>query len=262
MSGRRAPVPLFRGLTVGLVLPDRAFGAAVDIDGLLVEPDLHFQATARSSRLLLMPRLGAFSRLLLEWENLPEIGTFTARTFPPGAGAAAPFDDDELHRLETWMRDVAVLLHQHRDRIRASAERAVRDASAGLDTSLPDEVPEHSHVVSAVIGTRVAGPSASTPFGVVDVSEPRILPSRPSTDEMLVTERSTGRLLGRRITERAGDEIVSVDLHPELPAVDEALLSSAYEQHIVREVLFDDVWQTFVHLLAGLEAPASVTYLV
>lgn len=252
--------PLWRGLTVGIALPDRAFGAAIDIDGLLVEPDLHFQATPGSSRLMLMPRLGAFTRLLLEWETLPEIGRFTATTYPQGAGAAGAFDARQLARLETWMRDVAVVLHENRDLVRASAERAVRDASTGAETSLPDAVPPRSHVVSAVVGTRVTGPSADSAIGVIDVGAPVILPHRPESDEMVFTERATGRIVGRRITERSGDDIVSVELRPEGPGTTEAVLAAAYEQHIVREVLFDDLWQTFVHLIAGLEAPASVAY--
>jgi hypothetical protein len=253
--------PLWRGLTVGIALPDRAFGAAIDIDGLLAEPDLHFQATQGSSRLMLMPRLGAFTRLLLEWETLPEIGRFTATTYPQGSGAAGTFDERELARLETWMRDVAVVLHENRDLIRASAERAVRDASAGAETSLPDHLPPRTHVVSAIVGTRVTGPAADSELGVIDVGAPRILPHRPGSDEMVFTERATGRVVGRRITERSGDDIVSVELRPEVPGTTEATLAAAYEQHIVREVLFDDLWQTFVHLVAGLEAPASVAYL-
>lgn len=186
--------PLWRDLTVGLTLPDAAFGAAVDIDGLLVEPDLHYTATAAESRLLLMPRAGTFTRLTLEWETLPEIGRFASATFPPGA--ESPFDPDETGRLETWMRDAAFLLHSHRGLIRESAERAVADAAGGLATSNPREAPAHTHVVSVHVGTRVGLP--------------------PLADS---------------------------------------------EQHVFREVLFDDLWQAHVHLLAGLEAPASITYL-
>ncbi|AMM21932.1 hypothetical protein AX769_19525 [Frondihabitans sp. PAMC 28766] len=264
---------LWRGLTVGLVVPARAFGAAVDIDGLLIEPDLHFAATPTTSRLMLMPRAGAFSRLLLEWETLPEIGVFTASAWGP-----APFADTELARLETWMRDVAVTLHSTRDRIREASERAVHDASSGLDTSLPTTVPEGAHVVSAVVGTRVSGPHPDAPFGVVDVSPARA--TGPESGEMLFTQRSTGRLLGRRITTRDGDEIASARFEPAVDASDtsadgtsahgtsadgaraatEADLAEWYEQHIFREVLFDDVWQVYVHLAAGLEPPVSVLY--
>lgn len=191
-----AATPLWRDLTVGLSLPDAAFGAAIDIDGLLVEPDLHYTATAESSRLLLMPRAGTFTRLLLEWETLPEIGIFSATSFPADA-----FDSAELARLETWMRDAAFLLHSHRDLIRGSAERAVADAASGRDTSLPRTTTPSSHVVSVHVGTRVG-----EPFETGDAAQ-------------------------------------------------------TYDQHIFRELLFDDLWQAHVHLLAGLDAPASITYL-
>jgi hypothetical protein len=235
---------VWRELTVGLVLPDRAFGAAVDVDGLLVEPDLHFAATPTTSRLMLMPRLGAFARLLLEWETLPEIGVFTAGAFGPSV-----FTDRETAALETWMRDVAGVLHANRGRIRESAERAVRDASAGLDTSLPAELPSHAHLVSATVGTRVTGPEGGDPLGVVDVE-----PAAEPADGMLFVQRDTGRMLGRRTAAGALDPAGSADV-----TADD--LAGWYDQHISREVLFDDVWQVYVHLVAGLEPPANVTYL-
>jgi hypothetical protein len=235
---------VWRELTVGLVLPERAFGAAVDVDGLLVEPDLHFTAAPTTSRLMLMPQAGAFSRLLLEWETLPEIGVFTAGTLGPSV-----FTAGQVARLETWMRDVAVVLHANRDRIRESAERAVRDASAGLATSLPGRLPEHAHVVSATVGTRVTGPAEGARFGVVDV-----VPAAEPGAGTLFVERGSGRLLGRR--SGAGE------LDPARgTGVGDDDLAGWYDQHIFREVLFDDVWQVHVHLVAGLEPPANVTYL-
>lgn len=247
----------WRGFSAGLVLPDRAFGAAIDVDGLLIDPDLHFAATPTMSRLMLMPRAGTFSRLLLEWETLPEIGEFTAAVFP--AGAPSPFDAREIARLETWMRDVASMLHANRDRIRESAERCVRDASAGLDRSLPGALPDRAHVVSAVVGTRVDGPSVGSLFGVVDVLPETESPER---DTVVFVERSTGRRLGHRVTDRRGDQVIDVRLVVDgsdpRPGRDE--LATWFDQHIEREVLFDDVWQVYVHLLAGLEAPASVGY--
>ncbi|BDZ51861.1 hypothetical protein GCM10025867_41020 [Frondihabitans sucicola] len=176
----------WRELTVGLLLPDVAFGAAVDIEGLLVEPELHFAATPVSSRLLLMPRAGTFSRLLLEWENLPEIGVFTASTI-----TVAPLLPDQIARLETWMRDVAVVCHANRDRIREASERAVRDAAAGLDTSLPPNEAARAHVVSAHVGTSVVGPQPGSTFGVVDV-----VGVVDSPDEMWFVEHETGSCSG------------------------------------------------------------------
>jgi hypothetical protein len=240
---------LWRDLTVGLALPDRAFGAAVDVDGLLSEPELHFAATPTSSRLMLMPRLGTFSRLLLEWETLPEIGVFT----PSQALAAEKFDDDQMARLETWMRDVAVVLHANRDRIREASERVVTDAALGLDTSLPAEAAPHTHIVSAHVGTRVAGPPSGARHDVVEVNG-----TVPDASEF--RDRSTGALLGRRLTHRGDDDIVDVTYLPVADGVAESDLVAWYDQHIFREVLFDDVWQVYVHLMAGLDAPANVVY--
>lgn len=251
----------WRELTVGFVLPDEAFGAAVDVEGLLFDPELHYTAQPTTSRLMLMPRAGTFTRLLLEWENLPEIGVFTSGSL----GADAPPPDD-VSRLETWMRDVAVVCHTHRDRIREASERAVRDATLGLDDSLPAHGALHAdvahthvvaaHVVSAHVGTSVRGPSPSARVGVVDVvAEPG------RADEVRFVERETGRVLGRRITRRSGDDIVDTALVDDAPGVTRADLAGWYDQHIAREVLFDDVWQVYVHLIAGLDAPASVRYL-
>jgi len=256
VTNAESPTTAWRGLTVGLAIPDVAFGAAVDVDDLLVEPELHFTAAPSSSRLLLMPRAGSFTRLLLEWENLPEIGVFTAGTF--GASPLAPGDVD---RLETWMRDVAVLCHAARGTIREAAERAVRDAALGLDTSLPEAGDGRldgagggsAHVVSARVGTSVAGPLAR--YGVVDV-----IPSDESHDEMWFVARATGARLGRRQTVRVGGEVLDVVVEPLAPDVRRSTLTGWFDQHIAREVLFDDVWQANVHLLAGLDAPASIRY--
>lgn len=250
MTATERPSIRWREITIGLILPDSAFGAAVDVDDLLDDPELHFAATASSSRLMLMPQAGAFSRLLLEWETLPEIGVFTS-----SALTLAPVMPDQLARLETWMRDVAVVCHGLRDRIREAAERAVRDAALGHDTSLPANVAPRSHLVSAQVGTSVAGPGEASPFGVVDVEA---VPG--SIDEMRFVRRETGETLGRRITRRDGDEIVDVALLPVADGVDVAELVTWYDQHIAREVLFDDVWQVYVHLIAGLDAPASIRY--
>lgn len=245
------PVPSlssdWRQLTVGLVLPDVAFGAAVDVDDLLDEPELHFSATPSSSRLLLLPRAGSFTRLVLEWENLPEIGVFTAGAAP---GDALP--PEQTARLETWMRDVAVICHAMRDAIREASERAVDDAAAGASESLPRREAASTRVVSAHIGTSVAGPDPALPFGVVDV----VVGDHPGL--MLFVDRATGETLGRRITTRDGDEVVAVRFEPLAASVQPALLQAWYDQHIAREVLFDDVWQVYVHLITGLDAPASV----
>ncbi|ARC57664.1 hypothetical protein AS850_11335 [Frondihabitans sp. 762G35] len=250
---------LWRGLTVGFALPDRAFGAAVDVDGLLGDPELHYQASPETNRLLLMPRAGTFARLTLEWETLPEIGVFAAPPLP-AALAASPFDEAETSRLETWMRDVAGVLHANRDRIRATAERAVSDAAAGLDESLPREAPPRAHVVSSRVGTRVAGPDPGSRFGVVDVVRAPISAGAPALDEALFVDRETGRPLGSRVTLRAADGIAGAAYEATATGVTTRDLQGWYDQHIAREVLFDDVWQALTHLVAGLETPASVQY--
>jgi hypothetical protein len=252
---------LWRGLTVGFALPDRAFGAAVDVDELLGEPELHYQASPETSRLLLLPRAGTFTRLTLEWETLPEIGVFFPPPLPASFGPG-PFDEAETSRLETWMRDVAVVLHSNRDRIRATAERAVRDAAAGCEESLPAAAPPRAHVVSARVGTRVAGPTPGSPFGVVDVTRAPASDDAPDLDEATFVERSTDRPLGSRVTLRAddGDGIAGVAYEATAAGVTTRDLESWYDQHIAREVLFDDVWQALTHLVAGLETPASVQY--
>lgn len=251
-------------LTVGLLLPDAAFGAAVDIDGLLRDPELHYAATTKTSRLMLMPRIGTFSRLLLEWETLPEIGVFTVGSLTP-----SPLSAEQIGRLETWMRDVAVVCHANRDRIRETSERAVRDAASGLDTSLPPSGAPHAQIVSAHIRTSVTGPPPGSAFGVVDVIAPMRLPhdSAPaddgateSGDEMRFVARDSGTLLGRRITHRRGDAVMGVALESFADGVDAGDLTAWYDQHIAREVLFDDVWQVYVHLIAGLDAPSSIRY--
>jgi hypothetical protein len=250
---------LWRGVTVGFSLPDRAFGAAVDVDELLADPELHYQAAPETSRLLLLPRAGTFSRLTLEWETLPEIGVFAAPPLPAGLGPS-PFDETETWRLETWMRDVAGVLHANRDRIRATAERAVSDAAAGRDESLPREASPRAHVVSARVGTRVAGPTPGSRFGVVDVARAPVVAGAPALDEVVFVERSTGRPLGSRVTVRSDDGIAGAAYEATAPGVTTRDLEGWYDQHIAREVLFDDVWQALTHLVAGLETPASVQY--
>jgi len=250
----------WRDVTIGFVLPEIAFGAAVSIDGLLEEPELHFAPGPAGSRLTLIPRVTTFARLLLEWETLPELGTFTASSLP--GTAALSFDAAELARIGQWMRDVATHLHAYRRRIVEASERAIRDASAGLDRSMPEEPTTHDsnvrgvHVVSARIGTRVAGPTGPEGLGVVD-----LLPD-PAGDGVFV-ERATRRILGRRSTLRRADGGVEVDYRVDDDApqnVGRTELDGWYDQHIAREVLFDDVRQTYVHLIAGLDAPLSVSY--
>jgi hypothetical protein len=246
----------WRELTVGLLLPEAAFGAAVGIDTLLTDPELHYTAAPASSRLLLLPRAGTFSRLLLVWENLPEIGVFTA-----AAMTIAPMLPEQIARLETWMRDVAVVLHANRDRIREASERVVRDATLGLASSLPSTDAPRSHVVAAAIGTNVAGPSPDTPFGIVDIraENPEPDSSTSEADQVVrFVQRATDLELGRRITRRSDSEIHAVALVPALAGVTPSQLADWYDQHIAREVLFDDVWQVYVHLVAGLDAPASI----
>lgn len=281
--------PLWRDLSIAFELPEAAFGAAIDVDDLLVEPDLHFAVGSPTSRLVLMPRLGTFSRLVLEWETLPEIGVFSATSWP-----ADSFTEAEVARLETWMRDVASILHSHRDLVRTTAERAVRDASSGLDRSDPDTVVDGetvttaddavarsdrthvasahvaaAHVVSAHVGTRAAGPAAGALYPIVDVTGPVSAPSdsapsdsapsdpAPSMRELRFVDRASGTVLGRRRAERADAPTAFEPLADDVSTDD---LTGWYDEHIVREVLFDDVWQVCVHLLAGLEAPASVVY--
>ena len=261
--------PAWHDLEVGLVLPDRAFGAAVDVEGLLDEPDVHYSATLGSSRLLVMPRAGTFSRLSLEWQTLPEVGVFAAHSFPP-----EEYDPGELARLETWMRDVASTCQALRGRIRESAERVVRDAAEGLERSLPDEAPDWAHVVTTHLGSLVVGPPAlppqlddeRTPVGVVDVDGPsdstagasRLEPA--AVDEWVFRERAGGAVLGRRRVQRLGGEAGVLSYEVLDARVASSDLERWFDQHIVREVLFDDVWQVYVHLLAGLEAPLNVAY--
>lgn len=245
----------WRDLTVAIELPPAAFGAAVDVDDLLSDPDLHFATGAPTSRLVLMPRLGTFSRLVLEWETLPEIGIFSATSWP-----ADTFTTAEIARLETWMRDVASVCHAHRDRVRATAERAVRDASSGLDRSEPRAVgvgDAMGHVVSAHVGTRAAGPTPGARYPIVDVTGPVGAPLDPSVRELRFVDRASGTELGRRVS--AHDDAESA-FEPLSDGVTRDDLADWYDEHIVREVLFDDVWQVCVHLLAGLEAPADVVY--
>jgi len=266
----------WRDVVAEFDVPADARASADLVRPLLDDPELHWTPGLRRGVLALLPRSTAMVRVVLSWEWSVEAADFSVHSLEP-----EPFSSDDLVVLEGWLRDAARRLASEGDAVEAAVARVVDDVVSGLDRSAPprststsadddvvsdpDGAPAHT-TGTAVLGTRVAGPDAESGHGRVDVR----LPDPGDPGHEVLVDVSTGRLLGHRTTlADEGDPwafryvvVAEVEAGPaEGPAeVVPADLVHWHDQHIQRQMLADDARQALVHLLAGLDAPASVGY--
>ncbi|TWX40061.1 hypothetical protein ES689_00780 [Frigoribacterium sp. ACAM 257] len=266
VPGRATP---WRNVLVEFEVPSGARASADRLRPLLDDPELHWTPGLRRGVLALLPRSTAMVRVVLSWEWSVEAADFSVHSLEPD-----PFTPDELVVLERWMRASARRLASADDAVEAAVTRVVDDVVSGLDRSAPPRsgVPravEGSSIGTAVLGTRVAGPDETSPHGRVDVR----LPDPGDPGHEVLVDVSTGRLLGHRTTlADEGDpwafRYVVAEADEAGEAVDDDTTSGVstadlvhwHDQHIQRQMLADDARQALVHLLAGLDAPASVGY--
>jgi len=251
--GRATP---WRDVVAKFSVPRSARPTAEPVRHLFDEPELHWTPGLRRGVLALLPRPTALLRVVLTWEWSVEAADFAVHSLEPD-----PFTADELAGLERWLRDAARRIAHEGDAVEAASTRVVDDVVAGLDRSAPPRPPGlvgDAAVVSAVLGTRVAGPDGASPFGRVDVR----LPDPGDPGHEVLVDVTTGTLLGHRTTlSEQGDpwafRYVVADGVDDVTTAD---LVHWHDQHIQRQMLADDARQALVHLLAGLDAPASVGY--
>jgi len=259
--GRATP---WRDVVAEFRVPRSARSSADPVRALFDEPELHYTPGLRRGVLALLPRTSAMTRVVLSWEWSVEAADFAVHSLEPD-----PFGAAELPALEHWLRDTARRLAEADDALDAAAARVVDDVVAGHDRSAPprldgDEADAReadgtgSETGSAVLGTRVAGPDPSSAHGRVDVR----LPDPTDPGHEVLVEVATGRVLGHRRTLAEGGDpwafrYVVADGVRDVTTGD---LVHWHDQHIQRQMLADDARQALVHLLAGLDAPASVGY--
>lgn len=266
----------WRDVVAEFHVPVDARASADLVRPLLDDPELHWTPGLRRGVLALLPRSTAMVRVVLSWEWSVEAADFSVHSLEP-----EPFSSDDLVVLERWLRYAARRLASEGDAVEAAVTRVVDDVASGLDRSAPprltstpadgDAVDESDDAPgrttgTAVLGTRVAGPDPESGHGRVDVR----LPDPGDPGHEVLVDVSTGRLLGHRTTLAAeGDpwafRYVVVDEVEAGPAEGPADVVPAdlvhwHDQHIQRQMLADDARQALVHLLAGLDAPASVGY--
>jgi hypothetical protein len=250
------PATPWRDVVAQFSVPRSARPAADPVRDLLDEPELHWTPGLRRGVLALLPRPTALLRVVLTWEWSVEAADFAVHSLEP-----APFTSDEVAALENWLRDAARRIVREQDAVEAAATRVVDDVVAGHDLSAPPRpagLVDDTIVASAVLGTRVAGPDPASPFGRVDVR----LPDPGDPGHEVLVDVATGTLLGHRTTlAEQGDpwafRYVVADGVDEVTTAD---LVHWHDQHIQRQMLADDARQALVHLLAGIDAPASVGY--
>ena len=264
----------WRDVVAEFDVPADARASADLVRPLLDDPELHWTPGLRRGVLALLPRSTAMVRVVLSWEWSVEAADFSVHSLEP-----EPFSSDDLVVLERWLRDAARRLASEGDAVEAAVARVVDDVVSGLDRSAPpratpppaDDADHHGRghadrSGTAVLGTRVAGPDTESGHGRVDVR----LPDPGDPGHEILVDVSTGRLLGHRTT--LADEggpwafrYVVADAVGAGPAEGRADVVPAdlvhwHDQHIQRQMLADDARQALVHLLAGLDAPASVGY--
>jgi hypothetical protein len=251
------PTP-WRDVVAEFVVPGSARASADLVRPLLDDPELHWTPGLRRGVLALLPRSTAMVRLVLSWEWSVEASDFSVHSLEPD-----PFSSDELPVLEHWLRDAARRLADEGDAVEAAATRVVDDVVSGLDRSAPPRRAGADETLgTAVLGTRVAGPDPRSPHGRVDVRLPD--PGDPGHEVLM--DAVTGRVLGHRTTLAEHGQpwafryVVDDDSSRGPSGVTTDDLVHWHDQHIQRQMLADDARQALVHLIAGLDAPASVGY--
>ena len=243
----------WREVRIDFVVPESSAAAAADVRRLLPEPELHWAPGLRRGTLAVLPHPAALTRVLLSWEWTVAAADFSVHSFDD-----SPFSADERAALESWLRGAAARLQLLDGALEAAVERAVTDVASGSDRSAPPAGVPDGPVVGAVLGTRVAVPDARSAHPRVDVA----LPDGADPGWEVFVDAVDGERLGyRRTLDDDGEPYAfSYLVADHVDDVSPDDLRHWHDQHIHRQLLADDVRQAYVHLLAGLDAPASVTY--
>jgi len=252
----------WRLVRVSLAAPPESLVAADGVRDLLDEPELLWSPGLRQGTLAVLPRPGALTRVLLSWEWSVEAAAFTVQSWEP-----EPFSPAEAAALESWLRATALRLRDAEPAVEAAARRVVDDVAAGHDVSPAAPHDGSLVVVEARIGTAVVAPDARATHPRVDV----LLPDPDDPGRESFVDARTGEALGERRTLEAGGEAVAFryvvaepveGAEPQAHAVTVDDLAHWHDQHIQRQMLADDVRQAAVHVLAGIDPPASVAYAI
>ena len=243
----------WREVRIGFVVPESSTSAAHDVRHLLPEPELHWAPGLRRGTLAVLPQPAALTRVLLDWEWSVAAADFTVHSFDD-----EPFSGDERAALEAWLRGAATRLQLLDGAVDAAVDRAVTDVASGVDESAPPAGVVDGPLAWAVLGTRVSVPDAGSAHSRVDVA----LPDGADPGWEVFVDAATGERLGfRRTLDEAGEAYAfSYLVADHVDDVSPDDLRHWHDQHIHRQLLADDVRQAYVHLLAGLDAPVSVTY--
>ncbi|WP_423919259.1 hypothetical protein ACPEEZ_11970 [Frigoribacterium sp. 2-23] len=248
----------WRDARVSFAVPLAARGAAADVLDLLDDPELHFSAGLRRGHLALLPSPLALTRVVLSWEWSVDAADFVVHSFE-----ATPFDTAQRSRLERWMRASAVrLVAAQHDIDTAASDTAGRVARGdGVESAAQVAIGGAAHdddgPVEVVIGTALAS-TVDPATRLVDVRLPD--PTDPGW-EVFVDARNGDTLGYRQTLQRDGEPYAfSYFVADHVDEVTPGDLVHWHDQHIQRQMLDEDIRQVMVHLMSGLEAPASVRY--
>jgi hypothetical protein len=234
--------------------PPRDLPEAAAVRSLLPDPELHWTPGLRRGTLAVLPGAGALTRVLLSWEWSVDAADFSVHSLEPTGWSEA----DHV-ALEAWLRAAAVTLQQHEAQVEAAVRRVVDDVTAGRGESRPaDGTGGAGRSVEARLGTGVAGPDEGAAHPSVDV----VLPAPDDPGREVFVDTATGTPLGERLTVVADGEAVAFRYvvaagHDDVSPDD---LVRWHDQHLHRQLLADDARQAAVHVVAGLEPPASIAY--
>lgn len=243
----------WREVTVSFVVPTASARAADAVRPLLPEPELHWAPGLRRGTLAVLPHPAALTRVLLSWE-----WSIAAADFAVHSLDADPYTEGEQAALEDWLRDTATRLHLLDGAVATAVSRVDADVTDGLDDSAPPAGTPDGLVVRATLGTRVAAPDPGAAHPRVDV---RLPDGADPGWEVFVDVATSERLGFRRTLDDDGEPYAfSYLVADHVDDVSPDDLRRWHDQHIHRQLLADDTRQAYVHLLAGLEAPVSVTY--
>jgi len=272
------PTP-WRRVEAGFLVPAAARDAAAAVRPLLDDPELHFTPGLRRGQLVLLPRAQAFVRVALTWEWSVEAASLAVQSWGdelPAADAAA---------LEGWLRETARTLVTVERALDDAVARVVDDAADGLARSLPprpglDLLPAgpssgaaaapppgaasgtapaaRLDLVETTLVTRLGRPTPGDAHPRVDVVVPDA--SVPGVEAFV--EAHGGRVLGdRRTVEHEGVATAfTYRVADGAEGVTTTHLRHWHDQHLHARLLAEDARQAYVHLVAGLDAPASVRY--
>jgi len=251
--GLLRPSPL-RHVNAGFWLPEEAFGASLDVDALLEEPRLTYQPDVIST-LTLVPVRSADVTLTFTWGG-------EARRLSMEAHGAVPLAVADMATLERWMSATASRCHAYRLLVRDAADRVMWDAADGGDTSLPDSDERIAgQMVLTPLTTRVTGPDASWPCGVVELDDEPPGPIKRMRFVDSLTQRSLGTI-SLLASAESNELLETYEVDEGVADVTADDLVFWHQQVGLRELLYEDARAAYVYLLAGLEPPEYLSRLI